>query len=347
MNKLTVIVAACVGLLVLTLPAVVQGQEVYPGELKRDYGPDAGQVGDTIPWYWHPQDAAGATGYNNVAGIKFTLKYDPHEVAILGINPTFVAGQATNAGHYNFPAPGQVPESSFDPEPASEVPATVVGTVWLDHNVANNSGTNLSTSVEYPIFDLRYQPLHTHHVNDPDGQFNSEVDVVVSELRPIVHPDPVHMNSVYKRVHVKPGNPLISTSKPPATHIVTSVSYWEHGNSVTGVLVKVSDTYFPGPLATLSTIPEPSGIHVQSTVIPPSEYIHSPTTGWEHNFSSILLTQFLLPQSVFVVGATVAGEHLGLDIDHVPEPVSLALLGTGGFALLVQMWIRRRRRRTA
>ncbi|MBN1854138.1 MAG: hypothetical protein JW829_15530 [Pirellulales bacterium] len=349
MFRLILLSTVCVGLLVLGLPVVAQNAEVYPKETKASFNHNGDPVRldhdgnpvsnlNPMPWYWHPGFA-----YNNVAGIKFSLCYDPYEIDILGIQPTFgnVAGAA---GHFRFDPPGLTPPSEGDPVDPNILPATVSGTIWLPASIANNTGLNMDNSVVYPIFDLFYQPKHTSHYSDP--RFNSDVDVMVSSLRPIFHPPGEHLNSVtvYERKHVEDPNGL---HLPNSAVIPQSQSYWtkRHVASETWVVVKASQVIFPGPLAATSTIAPPSGIHVQEEHV--DGWVHEePTSEW-YEMHSLVLTQFLYPVSVFVVGQILGGEHIGMGIDHIPEPVSLALLGMGVFALLIQMTIRRRRRRMA
>ena len=210
-----------------------------------------------IGWLWHPGE-----DYRHVAGIKFKLKYDPYEVNILGINNTFGGIAGTPNGHFNFEPPPPLEPSEGEPVPASSLPGVVRGTVWLPHFLANESGIDLAESQEIPIFDLIYQPRHTSHASE--AQFNSEVDVRVSELRPIFHiaqEDERHLSSVWVPRHVGPDEPNVPV---PASEML-----WEHKGSTMGVIVPNSRTVFPGPLASNSNVPAPSGIHVDAK-IPPS-----------------------------------------------------------------------------
>jgi hypothetical protein len=160
-------------------------------------------------------------------------------------------------------------------------------------------------------------------------------------VTPIVHPIGQRYTSVWQRL---PG----------------ADNTWVHGTA-TGVLLKAShDRVFPATLVSESLLDQipPSGKHVDPVTIPASailinegqEPVHVP---WSeqilpgadiHAVESIPLTNILVPTSVYVVGNPVMGDHFGLGIDHIPEPVSLVLLGMGGLALLLQAWIRRRRR---
>ena len=344
MYKSAILIAACFALVVWASSA---SGEVYPEEYKTAF--DHGGVPwpedheeepvvnfNPMPWYWHPEQTIP-----NVAGIKFTIKYDPYEVDILGITPTFRVGG--NVGHYRFTAPGPTLPTSGTPVPANSVPATVAGTVWIPASIANQTGVQVTPSAAIPILDLRYQPKHTSHYSDP--QFNSEVDVVVSNLQPILHPPGQHIASVsvYDYKHALTD----MTDGAGVVMVNASESYWArvHLSSVTRVPLGVSDIIYPGPLAATTTVAPPSGIHLVTVTILPSVWVHEePYSDWYHVDTSIRLTQFYYPQSVFVVGATVAGAHVGMAIDHVPEPFTLGLLGLGGAALLRHASFRRRRR---
>jgi len=303
-----------------------------------------------IGWLWHPGE-----DYRHVAGIKFKLKYDPYEVNILGIQNTFGGVAGALNGHYNFDPPAPLAPSEGVPVPASSLPGVIQGTVWLHHFIANASGIDLAASQEIPIFDLLYQPRHTSHVSQ--AQFNSEVDIRVSELRPIFHiaqEDERHLSSVWVPRHVGPDETNIPV---PASEML-----WEHKGSTWGVIVPNSQTVFPGPLPANSTVPAPSGMHVDAK-IPPSAWVHTKEpmvltavdgqqivlepSQYRHVDKTIQLSGVVMHASSFIVGAPVLGAHVGLGIDHVPEPATLALLAMGSLAGLTNLVLRRRRRRAA
>ena len=367
-------VVACLVTLTLALPVAAQGtgDEVFPGIPKLVYPHDADlgpvPITDLIPWFWHPgQD------YTNVAGVQFVLKYDPYEVNILGID-TFVPGSGPFDGHSRFDPPPPLLPSQGQPVPNGALPAALTGTVWINHDQANNSGITLPVSQGVQLFDLYIQPRHTSQVS-----LNSDVDIRVSELRPIYHvTGSTHLQSSWRPRHIDdPGGEAVTVHLPGSiieTQIVPqSASVWSHVTSVLtpGKVIPHSATYFRGPL--VSTLSAPTPLHASGVIgssvlvhggetsaeittvggirlhwgtgpgdIPPSAFAHLPGTVTS---LSILIN----PSSFYVgdpVGDGTGDGHFGLGIDHVPEPSALVLLVLGGLAAAMQRWTRRRRRRT-
>jgi hypothetical protein len=339
MYRAVILAAACVALALGPASLFASGGPiVYPEEPKAAYAHDLGpwpfEHGggavsniNPMPWYWHPDQ-----NLTNVAGIKFTLKYDPYEVDILGIQPgPIIPGGLV--GTYHFDAPGPMPETYGTSVPASSVPAMLGGTVWLPPSIRDATGTDLMASQVYSILAVSYAPKHTSHYSDP--QFNTEVDLVISELRPIFHPPAQHVATVslYEEKHAA------TTITHGGGQVLPSEFYWSrrHVSSESFVIVPASNTIIQPS--------DVSGLHLSTITIPPSVWIHEePYTDWYHLATPVTITQFYFSESVFVVGATVAGDHLGMGIDHVPEPVTMGLLGLGGVALVRHASLRRRRR---
>ena len=339
---------ACLAALALALPAAGQLDVIEPGEPKVAFDHDnvtpspvdhnGAPVNNAnpIPWFWH-----SGVARPNVAGVQFTLKYDPYEVNILGITPS---PTGPFLGHTNIvlPQPLTVPTEG-NPAGPGVLTGNVVGTLWITHSAATGSGITVPSSNPVPLLSVTYQPRHTSEVSNP--QFNSEVDVRISQLRPIIH---VTTGMYQHIVQFEPGG----------------ASLWEPiGGSTFGVLVPKSGTWFPGTQVTSDSAPSPIHVSGLGTVVVsssfianqftfpfilptsnstgtfflgPSATVHVPTghPGVHVNASQVILA------SDFFVGPPVAADHLGLGIDHVPEPVTAAMIGLG----TIVMVMRRRKR---
>ncbi len=226
--------------------------------------------------------------------------------------------------------------------PNDVLPSSLVGTVWINHDDANNSGITIPTSTPIPLFDLIFQPRHTSHVS-----LNSDVDIRVSELRPIFHV------------------PTTAT-----THLQQSIwaqvetNLWSLVSSVItpGKVLPHSSWYFQGPLVSTQSAPIP--LHASGTM-PASASVRAfggtlTTTGgqtikWSgpganipgatvHLPGPVTGLSILIQPSSFYVGDPVGGIHEGFGVDHVPEPATLILLVLGALAAAMQRWTRRRMR---
>ena len=345
-SRLLVPAFACLGVLGLALPAAVKGQPtiegVFPAEPKVAFDHDnvtpnpvdhlGNPVSNTnpMPWIWHPQ-----INYPNVAGVRFVLKYDPYEVNITGIAPSPVFPGVANIPTIpviNTPTAGQ-------PVPANSLPAAVTGTLWIGHPTANASGIQVSASNPVPLFSLAYQPRHTSHFSDP--QFNSEVDVQVSNLTPIIHATTGMVQHV------------IQWGQPGGT------GPWNaEAGSTFGVLVPPSHHWW-SPLNS-ATAPSPNHVNGPGTVVPTSANLVNPFTFPLFVWTTSLVNPVTVPPgtfhaptalhlnvsaviqpSQFFASSPVTGQHGGLGIDHIPEPVTAAMFGLGAAAML----LRRRTRR--
>ena len=269
MKRHAIGMATCVALLGLAVSASAQPDTIQPGVALRPGGP-GGLIGkvsfdhdavpvpvdhdgipvqnpNPVPWLWHPN-----VPHSNVAGLQFKLKYDPYEVNILGIQ------QATTGpfiGHYNFPPPNTLMKSLGTTVPANSLPKTVTGTVWVSHLVGQASGISIDNSQTVPFLSLFYQPRHTSHVSEL--QFNSEVDIAISELAPIYHvttQDVSHQTSVWipQHVSVAGASGTTVTVHDPASFTFTTVvpnssTIWTHVSSISGMPVSHSQIVF-GPL---------------------------------------------------------------------------------------------------
>ena len=366
-------VFVCMAVLIVALPVTAQTNSdfVFPEfpKLAFPHDPLTG-VDDFTGWFWHPgQD------YVNVAGVQFVLKYDPYEVNILGItnfNATLGGVIGPLDGHIRFDPPNPLPPSSGTLVPNGALPAAITGTVWVNHDIANNSGLTIPVSQTVELFDLFFEPRHTSQVN-----LNSDTDIRVSQLRPIYHvTGSTHLNTFWEKgvadgstsipVHGLPGGPLSSIVD---VHLEPGDPVWHHVSSVTvpGKLIPHSNIYFQGPLVS-SVASAPTPLHASGT-IPASALVHGgvasveiTTTGgvrlhwgtgpgdippsvFGHLPGPVTSLSILIQPSSFYVGDPVGGEHLGLGIDHfIPEPATLVLLAIGGLAAAMQRWTRRRRR---
>jgi hypothetical protein len=355
-SKVIVGIAVFAMLSLLAFPAFAQSVDVIFPEVEKisfdhagdpepeDHAGNPVTNPNPVSWYWHP-----GRNYYNVAGIQFVLKYDPYEADIIGIT-----GSACFDGHWRFDAPGQQPPTAGTPAPASSVPGQLVGTVWVNHTCANTSGLHICDTTAYKIFDLTYMPKHTSHVSE--AQFNTELDIVVSELRPIYHvTESAHTGSIWQLVH--------NAGQVGASPVAISESYLQHLNSISGKWVPNSAVVF-GPLTSASA-PDPTHV-LNSTVVGPSGYARASESSaylvtklgqmlhWgygtgditpgelAHLPGTVTITGMVINPSSFYVGDPVVADHEGLGIDHVPEPVTLALLGLGGIAAFM-----RKRSRTA
>ena len=221
MNRLIFgVVVTAVTMLATTAVANPVGDSIFAGvpggdtgDVKLLFDHDNNPVSGTpstaipIPWFWHPGE-----DYSNVAGVKFTLKYDPYEVAILGISPAPQMGGGTTvpavpygfSGHIQHSTPFAWPDSGPLPIPLpNSLPSSVRGTVWVPHDIANQSGINLVGSSPQQFMSVLIQARHTSSVN-----LNSDIDLVVSNLQPIFHltsGNLVPLTSVWIPYHVEPG----------------------------------------------------------------------------------------------------------------------------------------------
>jgi hypothetical protein len=290
-----------------------------------------------MPWFWDP-----GQNYSNVAGVHFKIWYDPYEIDILGIGGVGPTSTGLWRGHERFDPPPAIPESQGDPATGrSVVTAMVSGTLWISHSEARNSGINLQQSLALHLFDLHYRPKHTSHYSET--LFNTEMDVILSELRPIYHVVPTivppsnywHADHTVDLHTVDSGFTYVIQSE--LKHITKSVVLpkW---------LVPVSGTYFTA----LVSDSAPTPLHVPAAAHTNSVWMRVHNAGtiagipsslsyWQH-FNSV--PGILISPSSFYVGDPVAEYHEGMGIDHVPEPITLALLGLGSGAL----WMKRRKR---
>jgi hypothetical protein len=191
--------------------------------------------------------------------------------------------------------------------PRSHNVGSVPVVVTLINPLAQQSGINPPFSHVEPLLDL---VLHAKNTNL--GK-NSDIDVTLM-FEDIWH----------TRDREVPGSTIV--------HFPNSVRFWSQSN--------LSDDP-----ASWEQLHIPAGQPFASNYrIPPSPPLDSPEGHWVHIPNSLPFHNppGLIPGSNFF--AYMATTVLGVGIEHVPEPVSIALLGTGLACAAVGLFSRRRRR---
>jgi hypothetical protein len=177
--------------------------------------------------------------------------------------------------------------------------------VTLIHPLANQSGINPPASFVDPLLNL------VLHAKNTDVRGNSDIDVTVM-FEDIWH----------TRDQTVPGSTNI--------HFPNSVRFWSFSNlsedPASWQPFHITDPNF----FSLYRIPE--GPPIEN---PDGHWVHIPDSLVFHNFPGFV------PGSNFF--AYMAATVLGIGIEHVPEPVSIGLLGMGVVSASMGLFSRRRR----
>lgn len=231
---------------------------------------------------------------------------DPTEVDVVALVPAPPYAIRWNGAPWSPVPPGIYPGPVPEPfGPRSNNVASVPIIVTLIHPNANNSGINPPFSHVEHLFDLVVHAKNTHPRN------NSDIDVTMM-FSDIWHTRPREV----------PGSTVI--------RFPNSVRMWTYSVFDNPSIWQQFHIFDP-PYNSMYRLPE--GPPIDS---PEGHWVHLPPVTF-HNFPGII------PGSQFF--AYMVATVIGLGIEHVPEPVSLALVGIGIACTGMAAFSRRRRLR--